>query len=106
MTFKDWCKEKPYWLKGIILGVIFSFLTGIIIPLIVVLFFFRGFGGDYLLRDYFINFLRDPIYFIFNNDPFSFAIFSFPLHMLLNLSFYVIVSGLLGFVYGKIKSKK
>ena len=111
MSFKEWFKSKPYWLKG---GIILSFVMLIINISSFIIYSTLCVGSDFIETNLFCNLFL--VFFIFT----AFFAFTFYLFIsstintitaiifgfLVSLIFYFTIGAVTGYIYGKIKSKK
>lgn len=108
MSWKNW----PYWLKGGVIGAGVTILLLASFKLHQYLYFEKQYFNSFLyyviLSIFFINLIREPLYFfehIFNIETFGFngpTMFG----TILILLIYFLIGALIGLVYSKIRSKK
>jgi hypothetical protein len=91
MSLKDWIKLKPYWFKGGAIGVIISLIFSIIYLLYeaIDVYFLSG-GGD-----------NTQILF-----PIVIFIYIIPLYILPVTFITFLIGAVVGWIFGKIKSRK
>ena len=88
MSFKEWLRTKPYWLKGGIFGFIIGILSVI---------FLSSMNGNLPLIILLI--LSFPLAWLYNYPSYAWVVILPPLNLL-------IIGFIIGYIYQKIKSKK